>query len=64
MCSLPDTLDVFLQDANGKHYRHEARMELLVNSVDRPNIERRTQRLQDRSFIRKYTINRPVACDV
>lgn len=53
-CSLPETMHVFLQDAStGKHYRHEARLELVTNTVEQPNIERRRQR--DKTFIPSLT---------
>lgn len=55
LCSLPDIPIVFLQDATGKHYRHEARMELLVNTIDSPNIERRVQRQKDHIYIPSLT---------
>lgn len=43
-CALPEIMTVFMQDGAGKYYRHEARLELVVNTIDQPNIERRRQR--------------------
>lgn len=52
-CSLPETMHAFLQDATGKYYRHEPRLELVTNTVDQPNIERSRQR--DKTFIPSLT---------
>jgi uncharacterized protein (DUF1800 family) len=54
-CILPEIPIVFVQDSSGKHYRHEARMELLVNTVERPNIERRIQFQRDKMYIPSVT---------